>query len=111
MAEGFTRARGDARLPPASEVPNGMGDQDEPDRPERTVVFSTRLYALEAIRIAAERFASHAGFRIVEEGDTFRVSLSPLDAEIDDDLVDSFCNHALFETVRGRRVGRPEARS
>lgn len=88
-----------------------MGDQTEPGRPERTVVFSTRLYALEAIRIAAERFGSHAGFRIVEEGDTFRVSLSSRDGEIDDDLVDSFSNHALFETVRGRRAGKPEARS
>jgi hypothetical protein len=87
-----------------------MGDENEPAGPERTIVFSTRLYTLEAIRIAAERFGSHAAFRVVEDGDTVRVGISSREGETDDDLVDSFCNHVLFATVRGRRPGRPEAR-
>ncbi len=68
--------------------------------PERTVVFSARLYELEAIRSCAERFAGHARIAVAEEGGGFRVTLAAADG---DDLLDSFCNHVLFETIRLRR--------
>jgi hypothetical protein len=86
-----------------------MGDDSDPDRQERTVVLSPRLYAPEAIRLSAERFTSHATIRIVEDEGGIRVSFSQPDGEIEDDLVDSFCNHALFETVRSRRAQEREA--
>jgi hypothetical protein len=88
-----------------------MGDQDGTGGSERTVLFSPRLYSIEAVRVAAERFGPHAAVRIVEEGDTFRVTLSSRGGAVDDDLVDAFCNHVLFETVRARRAARPEAGS
>lgn len=85
-----------------------MGDEGDPGRRERTVVFSPRLYELEAVRLSAERFAADATIRIVEEDAGIRVSFSQQDDEIADDLVDSFCNHALFETVRRRRARERE---
>ncbi len=67
--------------------------------------FSRSLYSVEAVDAAVAAYAGLATFEVRQEGDDIAVSVTGIDARVVDRLVDAFCNHALFETVRLARGG------
>ena len=71
---------------------------------DRTVTFSRSLYRLDSIEAAAAAYAQLATINITPGDSEIVVDLVEPHPDIPaDDLVDAFCNHALFETVRMHR--------
>jgi hypothetical protein len=70
--------------------------------------FSRSLYTPEAVRAAVTAYQELAEFDVVDRGDDFLVNISNPDPEVSD-LLDEFCNHVLFETVKQFRAGKESA--
>lgn len=63
------------------------------------VSFSKSLYALEGVEAAARAYSDLARI-VVEDGETeVRVTVSDPHPDFADQVLDAFCNHALFETI------------
>jgi hypothetical protein len=67
--------------------------------------FSRSLYTPEAVRDAVAAYQELARFELLEGGDEMRVMVSEPDPEVSD-LLDEFCNHVLFETVKHFRAAK-----
>ena len=61
--------------------------------------FSLSIYKKEAIEEAMYAYASHARFSITEEPYALFVEIDPLYEEHATQIIDSFCNHVLFESI------------
>jgi ferredoxin len=74
--------------------------------------FHTELYRLDAIQLAAEKYAGRASVDLTETGSLIVASVQPL-ANIPEDevqaLVGEFCNEALLGTARRLRDDHPDA--
>jgi hypothetical protein len=70
--------------------------------------FSRSLYTPEAVREAVVAYQELARFELLEGGDYMRVVVSDPDPEVND-LLDEFCNHVLFETVKQFRAAKESA--
>lgn len=62
--------------------------------------FARSLYARDAVDRAAAAYAGLMNTKVVEEGDDLVVRV---DEETTSEVLDSFANHVLFETVRLRQ--------
>lgn len=67
----------------------------------RRVVFDAGLYLHEAVEAAAVAYREHVTVDVDRRGDGIVATLAG--PKLDDEVVDGFCNHALFETVARRR--------
>jgi hypothetical protein len=77
--------------------------------PEPTeLAFSRSLYTPEAVRDAVAAYQELARFEVLEGGDDVQVRVSDPDPEVND-LLDEFCNHVLFETVKQFRAVKEPA--
>ena len=68
------------------------------------VEFSTSLYRLDAIKVSMQAFQACAVFSIKaaaneEEQNVVQVLISDIHPSLEHVLLDSFCNHVLFETI------------
>lgn len=72
------------------------------------VSFSRSLYPPEAVREAVAAYQELAKFDVVDGGDDMLVKISDPDPEVTD-LLDEFCNHVLFETVKQFRAAKESA--
>ena len=63
------------------------------------VLFSRSLYEPEAVRAAAEAYAELATIDVQLLGDDVQVDISKPDPDVQDVLIDEFCNHVLHETI------------
>jgi hypothetical protein len=70
--------------------------------------FSRSLYTPEAVQGAVVAYHELAKFEVIDGGDEVRVKVSEPDPEVDD-LLDEFCNHVLFETVKQFRSAKESA--
>lgn len=70
--------------------------------------FSRSLYVPAAVRDAVAAYQELAKFDVVEGADELIVKVSEPDPEVDD-LLDEFCNHVLFETVKQFRAEKEPA--
>ena len=70
--------------------------------------FSRSLYTPEAVRDAVAAYQELARFEVLEGGDDVQVRVSDPDPEVND-LLDEFCNHVLFETVKQFRSVKESA--
>ena len=66
--------------------------------------FSTSLYRLDAIQSAIAAFEACAQFSVMpaateEEQNFIQIVISDIHPSLEDVLVDTFCNHVLFETI------------
>ena len=66
--------------------------------------FSTSLYRLDAIQSAITAFEACAQFSVLaaateEEQNFIQILISEIHPSLEDVLVDTFCNHVLFETI------------
>lgn len=64
-----------------------------------TVVFSRELYSLEAVKQAAQDYAELASFQVSDGGADIIVEIAEIDPDVQDVLLDEFCNQALSEVV------------
>jgi hypothetical protein len=70
------------------------------------IVFSRWLYLPEAVRAAADQYASVARISVEVGPDEVVATIAEADPEVAGELPDAFSNHVLFETiVRSRRAG------
>ena len=67
------------------------------------IVFARSLYSPAAVRAAAAAYAELATIELQVADDTIEVTLSDPDPALADVVADEFCNHALHETILGRR--------
>jgi hypothetical protein len=70
-----------------------------------TVRFPRSLYRSEAVDAAAQAYVALAAVEVALEGDEIVATIAPR-GTAPADLVDAFCNHALFETVIRERAGQ-----
>jgi hypothetical protein len=70
--------------------------------------FSRSLYTPAAVRHAVAAYQELAQFDVVEGADDVHVKVTDPDPEVGD-LLDEFCNHVLFETVKEFRAGKEPA--
>ena len=63
------------------------------------VAFHRSLYLPEAVQSAMAAYSPFAKLELSEAGSDLVVTVSEIDPEADEDLIDAFCNHVLFETV------------
>ena len=68
--------------------------------------FSRSLYREDAVHAAAKAYAELAKFEIEVGESAIAVRLSAIRTEHEDELVGSFCNHVLFETILRERAER-----
>ena len=61
--------------------------------------FSLSIYKKEAIEEAMHAYASYARFSVQEESYALLVEIEPLYEQHAIQIIDSFCNHVLFETI------------
>jgi hypothetical protein len=66
--------------------------------------FNTSLYALEAVQKSVQDYKECANFVIETTPTLILVVVDQIDPELQDVLVDAFCNHVLNETILFRRV-------
>ncbi len=68
--------------------------------------FHRSLYPVDAVQSAVAAYAELATFAVDVGHDRTTVTITDVDADFADqadEFADSFCNHALFETIRSRR--------
>jgi hypothetical protein len=68
------------------------------------------LYAAEAVQAAAAAYAELARIEIQDADHEFTVAMDDIDADYaghEEELADSFANHALFETIQRHRAVGP----
>jgi hypothetical protein len=71
---------------------------------DQIVTFSRSLYRIDGIESAAAAYAGLAQITVTPGESEIVVSLAQPHPDIPaQELVDAFCNHALFETVRRHR--------
>ena len=63
------------------------------------IPFSLSIYKKEAIEEAMYAYASYARFSVQEEEFTMIIEIQPLHESHAAQIIDSFCNHVLFETI------------
>ena len=63
------------------------------------IPFSLSIYKKEAIEEAMYAYASYASFSVQEEKSTIVIEIQPLHESHASQIIDSFCNHVLFETI------------
>lgn len=69
-----------------------------------TLVFSRSLYRPDAVSAAAEAYGSVARIEVAIEGSSIVATIHDADPEVPaEELADSFCNHALHETILRHR--------
>jgi hypothetical protein len=70
------------------------------------LVLSRSLYLPEAVEAAVQAYAELATFEVDLEGADIAIAISDIDPDVEDVLVDEFCNHVLGETISRTRAGR-----
>jgi hypothetical protein len=68
------------------------------------LLFSLSLYRADAVQAAVDAYSSFAEFEVEERDSSISVRLSGIPAGSEDELVGSFCNHVLFETILRERA-------
>ena len=72
---------------------------------DQTLTFSRSLYRIDGIEAAAAAYAELARITVTPGESEIVVDFAEPHPELPaEQLVDSFCNHALFETVRLHRA-------
>ena len=70
------------------------------------LLFSLSLYREDAVHAAAQAYAGLASFEIEVVDSSIAVRLSGIRPGHEEELVGSFCNHVLFETILRERADR-----
>ena len=65
----------------------------------KEVTFSLSIYRLPAIVSAMQLYAGHADFSYTESENDICVQVSPKNESHAQLIIDSFCNHVLFESI------------
>ena len=66
---------------------------------KKTLSFSLSIYKKDAIEEAMRAYGSHARFSVEEQQHALIIEIIPLFPAHAEQIIDSFCNHALFETI------------
>lgn len=66
---------------------------------DKTICFSESLYRREAVEKSIETYKETADFSLSIGEEGFVVSVEKIHPELEGELVDSFCNHVLNETI------------
>ena len=61
--------------------------------------FSLSIYKKEAIEEAMHAYGAYARFSLQEEPYAIAIDIEPLHEDLATKIIDSFCNHVLFETI------------
>ena len=69
-----------------------------------TVRLHQALYTAQAITEAAATFEGLASFAVRTDGEHHVVEVSAIARDVDGDVVAEFCNFALANSARGRRI-------
>ena len=70
---------------------------------KQTRVFSLSIYKKEALLEAKEAYKNFATFSLVQREDEIQVEIEVEQEEQIALIVDSFCNHVLFQSIVGYR--------
>ena len=65
----------------------------------KDLTFSLSIYKLPAIVSAMQLYAGHAEFSYTESENDICVKVSPKNETHAQFVIDSFCNHVLFESI------------
>ena len=65
--------------------------------------FDRRLYTKTALKEASASFSHLATFSLTEEDSQYVLMLSDIDEDVVDVIKDEFANHALYNTILGRK--------
>ena len=74
----------------------------------RQIGFNASLYSREGLESAVSAYSELAEIELQEDKGDILAIFHRADPDFGEELFDSFCNHALFETIVLRRASRQE---